>query len=274
MFGMYLAPSVIERMLAAGDLPELGGERRDMTLLFSDIANFTTLTEATDPAVMLPALNAYLDGISEVVMQHGGLVMDMAGDGMMALFGAPANQPDHAARAVACAREMFEFTERFRHQQAVKGLRFGHTRIGLNSGEAAVGNFGSSKRLKYTAMGDVVNVASRLEGLNKYVDSRVCMSDATRVASGDTQTRPMGRFRLKGKVQGILVHEVLSPERSGRPFMAHYRDAFAALERGDAGVLERFEALHAEDPEDGCVLFYLHRLRDGVVGSEVVMEDK
>ena len=274
MFGMYLAPSVIERMLASGDLPALGGERRGMTLLFSDIANFTTLAESADPAVMLPALNAYLNGVSDVVMAHGGLVMDFAGDGVMALFGAPANQPDHAARAVACARDMFAFTERFRLEQAKQGLHFGHTRIGLNSGEATVGNFGSSRRLKYTAMGDVVNVASRLEGLNKYVDSRVCMSDDTALASGDTRTRPMGRFRLKGKLHGILVHQILPADQSERPFMARYREAYAALERGDAGVREIFEALHREDPTDGCVRFHLNRLRDGILTTEVVMEDK
>lgn len=274
MFGMYLAPSVIDRMITAGHLPALGGERRDVTLLFSDIANFTTLAESADPAQLLPALNAYLDGVCAVVMDEGGLVMDFAGDGVLALFGAPADLPDHAARAVACARAMFAFTERFRTEQAAQGLHFGHTRIGLNTGEAMVGNFGSSKRLKYTAMGDVVNVASRLEGLNKYTDSRICIAEDTRIASGDTHLRPMGRFRLKGKMQGILVFQVLSEAASNAPFMARYRDAYAALERDDANALALFAALHAEDPTDGCVRFHLGRLRAGLHSTEVVMEDK
>lgn len=274
MFGMYLAPTVIDRMVSSGNLPALGGERREVTLLFSDIANFTTLAESADPAQLLSALNTYLDGVCEVVMAEGGLVMDFAGDGVLALFGAPADLPDHAARAVACAREMFAFTERFRVEQASQGLYFGHTRIGLNTGDAMVGNFGSSKRLKYTAMGDVVNVASRLEGLNKYVDSRVCIAEETRIASGDTHIRPMGRFRLKGKMQGIPVYQVLTDAQSEQPFMARYRAAYAALERGDAEALAMFEALHGDDPTDGCVRFHLDRLRDGIFTTEVVMEDK
>ena len=274
MFGMYLAPTVIDRMISSGHLPALGGERREVTLLFSDIANFTTLAESADPAKLLPALNAYLDGICDVVMAQGGLVMDFAGDGVLALFGAPVDLPDHAARAVACAREMFAFTERFRAEQAADGLHFGHTRIGLNTGDAMVGNFGSSKRLKYTAMGDVVNVASRLEGLNKYTDSRICMSDDTRAASGDTDIRPMGRFRLKGKSQGIPVFQVLEADQAALPFMARYRDAYAALERGEASTHTMFESLHSENPQDGCVRFHLHRLREGITTAEVVMEDK
>lgn len=274
MFGMYLAPTVIDRMISSGHLPALGGERREVTLLFSDIANFTTLAESADPAQLLPALNAYLDGVCDVVMAQGGLVMDFAGDGVLALFGAPADLPDHATRAVACAREMFAFTERFRAEQAVEGLHFGHTRIGLNTGDAMVGNFGSSKRLKYTAMGDVVNVASRLEGLNKYTDSRICMSDETRQAAGDTAIRPMGRFRLKGKNQGIPVFQVLTAEQAADPFMARYAAAYARLEQGDATALSLFEALHAENPQDGCVRFHMDRLRAGIITTEVVMEDK
>jgi len=274
MFGMYLAPTVIDRMISSGNLPALGGERRSVTLLFSDIANFTTLAESADPAKLLPALNAYLDGVCNMVMEEGGLVMDFAGDGVLALFGAPADLPDHAARSVAAARKIFAFTEAFRAEQAAAGLRFGHTRIGLNTGEAMVGNFGSSKRLKYTAMGDVVNVASRLEGLNKYTDSRICMSEDTRLASGDTAIRPMGRFRLKGKLQGIPVYQILPAEQADLPFMARYRDAYAALERGDPEAKALFEALAQEDPTDGCTHFHLERLRAGILTPDVVMEDK
>ena len=274
IFGMYLAPSVIERMIATGQLPSLGGERRTMTFLFSDIANFTTLTESTDPAHLLPALNAYLDGVCDAVMRHGGLVMDFAGDGVLALFGAPADLPDHAARAVACARDMFAFTETFRREQSVDGLHFGHTRIGLHTGEAMVGNFGSSHRLKYTAMGDVVNVASRLEGLNKYVDSRVCVSDDTLRASGDTHTRPMGRFLLKGKTQSILVHELLPENPANAEATERYRKAYAALENTTQNARALFEILHHDNPTDGCIRFHLNRLRDGLHSTEVVMEDK
>ena len=273
MFGLYLAPSVIEHMIAAGTLPVLGGERRETTLLFSDIAGFTTMAEAADPAILLPALNQYLDGMCEIVMRHGGLVMDFAGDGVLALFGAPADLPDHAARAVACAREVDAFVERFRHELAPQELRFGHTRIGLNTGPAMVGNFGATRRLKYTAMGDVVNVASRLEGLNKFVDSRVCMSEETRAASGDSHTRPIGRFQLKGKTRAILIHQLM-PAAADGAFMRRYREAYMLLDQGAPQALELFEALHHDDPTDGSVRFHLQRLREGICSTIVVMEEK
>jgi len=274
MFGLYLAPSVIERMIATGQLPALGGERREMTFLFSDIAGFTTMTEAADPAVLLPALNTYMEGVFDVVMNHGGLVMDFAGDGVLALFGAPADQPDHAARAVACARAMDEFTEQFRAQIADTGLLFGHTRIGLHTGEATVGNFGAARRLKYTAMGDVVNAASRLEGLNKYFGTRVCMSDATRAASGDVDIRPLGSFFLKGKAQALDVYQLLPPGSDQDPDVIRYRKAYAALARGDAAAEAEFAALATTHPEDGAIGFHLSRARAGTLSVSVHMEDK
>jgi adenylate cyclase len=274
MFGLYLAPSVIEKMIATGQLPALGGERREMTFLFSDIAGFTTMTEAADPAVLLPALNRYLEGLFEVVMKHGGLVMDFAGDGVIAIFGAPADMPDHAARAVACAREMDAFTEAFRGEVAPTGLRFGHTRIGLHTGEATVGNFGAARRLKYTAMGDVVNAASRLEGLNKYFGTRVCMSQETREASGDTDNRPLGSFVVKGKAQAIDVYELLPPGADSDPATLKYRAAYGAQARGEAAAESLFAELAATAPEDGAIAFHLGRARAGERTVRVLMDSK
>jgi len=274
MFGLYLAPSVIEKMIATGHLPALGGERREMTFLFSDIAGFTTMTEAADPAVLLPALNNYLEGLFEIVMKHGGLVMDFAGDGVIAIFGAPADMPDHAARAVACAREMDDFTEAFRKEVAPTGLLFGHTRIGLHTGEATVGNFGAARRLKYTAMGDVVNAASRLEGLNKYFGTRVCMSAETRAASGDTDNRPLGSFFVKGKAQAIDVYQLLPPGADADETTRKYRAAYEALARGDVVAEALLAELAASAPEDGAVAFHLGRARAGERTVRVLMENK
>lgn len=274
MFGLYLAPSVIERMIATGSLPALGGERREMTFLFSDVAGFTTMTEAADPAVLLPALNHYLDGVCEIVMAHDGLVMDFAGDGVLALFGAPADLPDHAARAVACARAMDAFTENYRREIAPPELAFGHTRIGLHSGAAMVGNFGSTRRLKYTAMGDVVNTASRLEGLNKYFGTRVCISGATLQESGDPDTRPLGRFLLKGKAQEIEVHELLPQGAGATAACQAYRAAYAAMMAGAPEAEAAFSHLAEAHPEDTVVRFHLARLRAGEGARPIVMEDK
>ena len=288
MFGLYLAPSVIERMIATGQLPALGGERREMTFLFSDVADFTSMTEKSDPTVLLAALNRYLEGVFDVVMEHGGLVMDFAGDGVLALFGAPADLPDHAARAVACARAMDAFTEQFRRDVAPSGLVFGHTRIGLHTGEAMVGNFGAARRLKYTAMGDVVNTASRLEGLNKFFGTRVCLSEATRAMSGDPDTRPLGRFFLKGKAVAIDVHQLLAPGADQAPETTRYRSAYAALAQAGTtialdftavaidftAVAIDFAALADDFPTDGAIIFHNDRIRAGEYSVSVHMEEK
>ncbi|WP_148360674.1 adenylate/guanylate cyclase domain-containing protein, partial [Acidisphaera rubrifaciens] len=199
VFGLYLAPSVIERLIATGRMPELGGERRDMTFFFSDIAGFTTFAEGADPATLAPILNAYFDGVCDVILRHGGLVVDFAGDGLHALFGAPVEQPDHARRGIDAARAVAAFVEAFRARQAADGVPFGHTRIGLHSGPALVGNLGATRRLKYTALGDAVNTAARLEGLNKYFGTRCCVSAATVDAAGERDVRPIGDIVLKGR---------------------------------------------------------------------------
>ena len=123
-------------------------------------------------------------------------------------------------------------------------------------------------------MGDVVNVASRLEGLNKFVGSRVCMSEDTRAASFDASTRPIGRFQLKGKTRDILIHQLLPPEAADTAYTSRYREAYTLLDQGAPSALESFEALLRENPDDGSVRFHLERLRAGICSAIVVMEEK
>jgi adenylate cyclase len=268
MFGLYLAPSVIEPMIAANRLPALGGERRELSFLFSDVAGFTTLTEGADPTRLAPVLNGYFDGMCEAVMRHGGLVVEFLGDGVLALFGAPETQPDHAARAVACARDMDRFTETYRSTGEAKELGFGHTRIGVHTGAAMVGNFGATQRLKYAALGDVVNATSRLEGLNKFIGTRICISDVTRAASLDRNVRPIGEFVLKGKSEAILVFEVL--ENKAEDWDAVY----ARIARGEPAVKQTLEELALRYPDDGWIGFHLNRVREGKVSVRILMEEK
>ena len=274
IFGLYLAPSVIGPMLAANRLPALGGERRELTFLFSDVAGFTTVTEATDPAHLAPVLNAYFDGVCQAVMQHGGLVVEFLGDGVMALFGAPDIQPDHAARAVACARAIDAFTESYRAAGPAAAIGFGHTRIGVHTGEALVGNFGATKRLKYAALGDVVNATSRIEGLNKFFGTRICISGVTQRASGDPDVRAIGDFLLKGKSQPITVFEVLAPGSADHPHIQSWQKAYARLSDGDASVADLLRDLAQARPDDPCITFHLGRLDGGTVGTTIVMTEK
>jgi adenylate cyclase len=274
MFGLYLAPSVIAQLEAMEQLPERGGERRRMTFFFSDISGFTTLTEAEDLMELAPTLNSYFDGVCAAVEAAGGIVIEFLGDGVQAMFGAPADQPDHAARAIAAARSVSVFTEQFRSEGTAREMGFGHTRLGVHTGDALVGNIGASQRLKYAALGDVVNATSRLEGLNKYFGTRICISEETAEASGDPDLRWIGDFLVKGKSQPIRVFELLAPGSGSRPWLARYRQAHQMLSTGDIAVEEVLTRLAAERPEDEVVRYWLTRARSGELGTVIQMQDK
>src|SRR5262249_36172245 len=160
----------------------LGGERREMTFLFTDIQDFTTFAEQMDTTMLAPMLNAYFDGATRIVLRHGGMVDKFIGDAVFAIFNAPVDLPEHATRAVQCGLDLDNYFEEFRQNS---GWKLGKTRIGINTGTAVIGNFGSSLRFNYTAQGDAVNVAQRLEGANKEFGTRIC-------ASADTMKRCAG----------------------------------------------------------------------------------
>jgi class 3 adenylate cyclase len=196
------------------------------------------------------------------------------GDAVFAIFGAPLPQPDHASRALACMLEMDAFAEKFVAEQRERGVEFGLTRIGGHTGRAMIGNFGSESRFEYTALGDAVNTAARLEGLNKYFGTRLCVSGSLREQSGERAFRPMGAVVLKGKTESIEVFEPLSAERAGSSFMLRYREAFELLRHGDPRAAALFEALAREEPEDGCVALHLERIKEGRLDAVIVMTDK
>ncbi len=274
MFGMYLAPSVVERMVAADALPERGGERRFMTFFFSDISGFTTLTESADPHVLSPLLNAYFDGVCDAIETHGGVVIEFLGDGVQAMFGAPAEMADHAARAFAAARDVNAFTERFRATGEPKEMGFGHTRLGIHSGDALVGNIGASRRMKYAALGDVVNATSRLEGLNKYFGTRICVSEEAIESANEHDVRPLGDFLFVGKLRPVTVYELLPIGEASQPWVMRYHEAYAFLAAGDARAVALLQALAEERPDDGCVRYHQERAARGELNTITRMTAK
>ena len=277
-FGQYLSPQLVDALARDPDRLKLGGEERDMTFLFTDLEGFTAFTESVPPSVLVSTLNRYLDGVCDVVLDHGGTIDKIVGDAVHVMFNAPLDQPDHALRAVRCALAIDVFAEEFARMSALDadiGRAFGTTRIGVNTGRAVVGNFGGTRRFDYTAHGDAINTAARLEAANKRLGTRICVSGVTVASIGggtDVGFRPIGALGLKGKAVRV---EVFSPVAKGSPeqgWSDRYGDAFARLSRGDADGPEAILALLLEFPDDPLVRFHAERIERGLRGAEVSLQ--
>jgi adenylate cyclase len=212
LFGRYVSKDVYQQLISNPDLAELGGKRREMTVLFSDIRGFTTVTEKGDPEELVAQLNEYFSKMVAVVFRHHGTVDKFVGDMVMALFGAPLDDPDHAEHAVAAAVEMVKELAELNRKWAAEGRVKLDIGVGVNSGGMIAGNIGSSSIMSYTVIGDNVNLGSRLESLNKDYATRIIISDATRSLLRDTYTiRPLGDVVVKGKTRPVAIFEVVVP---------------------------------------------------------------
>ena len=268
----YFSPSLAEQLAGSADDVDLGAQRRDVTAMFTDIASFTSLAEILSPGRILPLLNEYLAGMTEIVFDHGGTVVKIIGDALSVLFGAPTDQPDHAARGVACAMALDAYAEAFRARWRAEGVAVGATRIGINAGPALVGSFGGGRFFDYTAYGDAINIAARLEEANKQLGTRICASAAVVERMADFRGRPVGSVVLRGRSEPLQVFEPLTAQRHADPLTAAYRDAFAKAAACDPGALSAFAALLGQDSSDGLVSFHLRRLLGGAVGVSVALE--
>ncbi|WP_407121639.1 CHASE2 domain-containing protein [Bradyrhizobium sp. STM 3561] len=210
-FALYLAPEVIETMVASGKMPALGGEMRNVTMFFSDLSGFSSIAETMTPGELVTLMNEYLSAMTDIIEGHGGYVDKYIGDSIVAMFGAPADDPAHARNAVRAALKCHgKLAELNARHPAFAGHGLSH-RIGLNSGEAVVGNIGSRRRFNYTVMSDTVNVASRLEGANKYYGTAIMASEATVAQTGDTFAwRELDAIRVMGRGEAIRVFEPLA----------------------------------------------------------------
>ncbi len=202
------------------------------------------------------------------------MVDKFIGDAVFAIFNAFQDQPDHAAHAVACALELDEFAHAFHAAEIARGKPFGMTRVGVHTGAASIGNFGSSRRHEFTALGDAVNTAARLEGLNKYFGTRVCVSAAAAQHCPDQPFRPLGRVVLKGKTEAIEVFEPLDATRRATSYVAEYLRAYGLMARNSAEAYRVLAELGRSDPGDLAVALHLERIAAGKGGTEIVMEDK
>ena len=274
VFSHYVSPKLVEQLVRDPESMSLQGARRVMTYLFSDIESFTTMSEQLDSHELGRVLNAYLDGAAQKVLQFDGMVDKFVGDAVFAIFNAPVDLPEHAECAVKCALAMDKFAYAFSQEQKARGIPFGITRIGVHTGPAVIGNFGSRDRFNYTAQGDAVNVASRLESLNKYFHTRICVSNATKEMCTGIAFRPIAEVVLKGKQQAVEVWEPLHEDDLREDFMRRYGEAYAALKAGDARAAQMFAVLAAIAPDDPCVALHQKRLAAGETGVVIVMDEK
>ena len=268
----YFSPSLVDCITAATDDIDLGAQRRDITSMFTDIATFTTLVEGLEPHTIGPLLNEYLTGMTGIVFDHGGTLVKIVGDGLNVLFGAPADQPDHAEHAVACALALDAYAEAFRARWRDKGVAVATTRIGVNSGPALVGNFGGGRFFDYTAYGDTINIAARLEAANKQLGTRICVSGSVVERIANFRGRPVGNVLLRGRSEPLAAHEPLTMERHADALTVEYLAAYAKAEECDAAALSSFAALLGRDSGDGLVSFHLKRLLTGATGISVALE--
>ena len=253
-FAFYLAPEVIETMVASGKMPALGGEMRNVTMFFSDLSGFSSIAETMTPGELVTLMNEYLSAMTDIIEGHGGYVDKYIGDSIVAMFGAPADDPAHARNAVHAALKCHEkLAELNASNPAFAGHGLSH-RIGLNSGEAVVGNIGSRRRFNYTVMSDTVNVASRLEGANKYYGTAIMASEATVAQTGDAFAwRELDAIRVQGRGEAIKVFEPLA-ERDGesaeqKKVTALYAEGLACWRaREFAKAVDAFDRLAKVDP--------------------------
>jgi len=267
-FQMYLSPEFVNILLKRPDLLSLGGEEKDLTVLFSDLKGFTSMSEVMPPSNLVSLLNEYLDGMTQIIFDSGGTLDKYEGDAVMAFWGAPLEDEAHAHKAVAAALEMSIFSDNLSQKFQGEGRPPIKTRFGLNTGRVIVGNIGSQKRFDYTIIGDEVNLASRLEGANKQYGTYLMISHATYTRVKDLfLARILDNLRVKGKERPVKVYEVLG--RLSDDYALEFTKMLDCYQAGFSAYTKRqwkealrfFEEALSLMPDDGPTLTYIERCR-------------
>jgi adenylate cyclase len=211
-FGRYVPKALVRKVVQSCQEPTLGGDRRQVTLLFTDIAGFTTISEGTKPELLVELLSEYFSGISKIVHVHGGTINKYIGDAVMAMWNVPDAQDRHIHAACHAALEIDAFVTDFNLRMEQRGMPVFRTRLGVHSGTALVGHVGDDDHIEYTALGDTVNIAARLEGLNKEYETAILISDVVAEAVVDEfHARFVDQVVLKGRRSTVGVYELVGP---------------------------------------------------------------
>jgi adenylate cyclase len=266
-FTQYIPPGVIAQILQHPELLRLGGEEKELTAMFSDIRGFTTLSEGLSPAALVELLNEFLSAMTDVIFKNWGTVDKFIGDAIMAFWGSPYPQTDHAERACRAALEMIEMLGKLQAKWEGQGRPRIDIGVGINSGPMIVGNMGSTKRFNFTIIGDNVNLASRLEGTNKQFGTRVIISEGTFLkVDGQFIARELDLIRVKGKMKPVRIFELLglsSALDSYRDLLERFHQGLEAYRDGHwKRALCTFEQLTTDYPQDAPSRIFAARCQD------------
>lgn len=259
-FEQHLSPAVVRRIAEEPGILKLSGERREVTALFTDIEGFTAMTHRAEPEQLVAVLDGYIEGVTTIVMANGGMVDKIVGDSVHALFNAPIDLSDHPRRAVDCAMEIRTWARTYQSRQEAKAIGLGRTRIGIETGLAIVGDIGIRSKLDYTAHGDAVNSAARLEAANKQFGSTICVGPVAMSRCEASLFRPLGVIVLRGLDAPIAVFEPW-PSGTSTGWRDRYLAAYQAMEAQPAAAAGMFDELAAECPQDQVPRSMAARLR-------------
>ncbi|MEQ1665450.1 MAG: adenylate/guanylate cyclase domain-containing protein, partial [Bdellovibrionales bacterium] len=269
-FSKYVSPAIVEEVLRHPKNLELGGRKEKVTVFFSDVRGFTTISEKLDPRALSDLLNSYLTPMTDLIFKNKGTLDKYMGDAIMAFFGAPVHYEDHAKMACSCALQNMAKLQELKVEYARKNLPPIDIGIGLNTGEVSVGNMGSESVRSYTVMGDAVNLASRLEGINKSYGTHIIISEFTqKEVAADFTTREVDLVRVKGKLQPIRIFELLA---EGRPIaqiqenLKIFEEAYQLyLSKKFEKAIETFEKALQKYELDETSKIYIERCQDLII---------
>ncbi|KZX52929.1 guanylate cyclase [Erythrobacter sp. HI00D59] len=270
--GKYLPREMAQEILDNPQLLALHGEKKELFVLFSDLEGFTKMSHAIEPEMVAKLLNRYLDMLSDVVLEHGGVIDKFVGDAVVAFWGAPIARPDDGERAARAGYALWRAGQAFRDEVAAMDAtlpKIGKTRVGLHYGEAVVGNFGGENRIQYTALGDSMNTAARLEAANKALDSSVMASREFADRSGMEWWRPMGAVVLRGRAKPVELMEP-APDFPA-PDRQRLADAYKAARSGDAKAIDIVRDVSARHPHDAALKNLLYRMQNLGDGGAYVL---
>ncbi len=270
--GKYLPKDIANEIMRDPDRLALRGERTQIYALFTDLEGFTKLSHAITPEQLSELLNSYLDLMSEIVLRHGGTIDKFVGDAVVAFWGAPIARPDDAERALRAAIAMQEGGDVFSKDARPGVPPVGCTRVGLHFGDAVVGNFGGEGRIQYTAFGDGMNTAARLESANKQLKTVALVSDEAKTRANLDLLRPMGRIVLSGRATPIVIWEPATKMESA--LRTELCQLWARFDGGDVSALERFRELSAAQADDEALALFVYRLREAGPGGHFVLGSK